>query len=156
MKNLANNDLQISYPEGFRELDRDEILKMNPVKDAPGWCIRDDERHIVMSCACKKAGGLTSLLTGTKDIAKSFDKSYKKIMEPYGYVLDGYITGDIAGNKYDGIEYHYTAQGTEMYARSLSVKNGKNFYYIHFYGRQALKAESDAVFEEILKSASWK
>jgi hypothetical protein len=43
-----------------------------------------------------------------------------------------------------------------MYARSLSVKNGKNFYYIHFYGRQALKAESDAVFEEILKSASWK
>ena len=102
MKNLINNDLQISYPEGFRELDRDEILKMNPVKDAPGWCIRDDERHN------------------------------------------------------DGIEYHYTAQENEMYARSLSVKNGKNFYYIHFYGRQALKAESDAVFEEILKSASWK
>ena len=155
-KELLNNELEFAYPDGFGVMGPEEVKALNTFKEGPGWCIKDPDRHMIITVAWKKAGGLTSLLAGTKDVAKSFDSSFKKLMAPYGYVLEGYVEGEIAGRKYDGIKYHYTAQDIEMYGESLSVKNGKNYYYVHFYARQELREASDKVMENILTGSSWK
>ena len=127
-----NNELQFPVPDGFHVMDEEEMSGMTMIAAGPGVCLKDPERHIVVSVGYKKAGLLTSKMLSQKDIAEKSEGSIRQAMKPYSYWPDG------AGKR-------------ETYV----LKKGKTFYYFHVYMRAALKEESMPVWEEMLREAVW-
>ena len=153
-KTAINNELNITLPEGFHEMDEAEKGKMNFYNEEPGCCFSDPDRHMVLSVSWKK-NLLGSILIGTKEVAANMEKSIRKPMAQFGYSLQGYVTEDIGGAAAEGFRYSYTAEGIEMTGESLSAKKGRTFYYIHCYMRTELLDESTEVLKEILKDCEW-
>ena len=150
-----NDALTISCPEGFHVLDEAERGKLNFIQDGPGGGISDPERHILISVGWKPFGGLSAMLLGIKDVAKSMEGRVRKPMQNYGYRLDGFVSGNVGNEKAEGFRYEYEADRIRMYAESYVVKYKKVLYFLHFYARRELKDESLEIWNEILLSAKW-
>ena len=151
---LLNNELEITLPEGFRDMTPEEMAGLNVYKEAPGVSVKDPDRHIVISAAWKKSG-LAALMLSAKEVAKKMESTLRGAMKPYGYVLDSFITENIGKETAEGFRYRYTAQNIRMVGETLSVKKGRTFYYIHCYLREELREESLQTLEEIFQSARW-
>lgn len=154
-KATLNNELDITFPEGFHVMDKEEMEKHKYVGEAPGWCITDPERHIVVSVSWKKINGLAARLLNTKDIAKRMETGIRAAMSQYGYKFEEFISLKPGGKNADGYRYSYTVQETGMSGQSLCIKNGSTFYYVHCYYRTLLKEESLALLDGIMNSFSW-
>ncbi len=152
---LLNNELNLSYPEGFHVLDDEERNRLTFFEDGPGVCLSDPERHIMMSVGWKQAGGFAAMVLNSKDVAKNMEAKIRKPMKQFGYRLEGFVSREVGGKQANGFRYEYEAQGIGMFAESLAVKMNKTIYYIHFYARTALKAESLPIMEDILGSILW-
>lgn len=78
-----NNELQFPVPEGFHVMDEEEMSGMTMLAAGPGVCLKDPERHMVVSVGYKKAGLLTSKMLSQKDIAAFCDSicSWKRCRE---------------------------------------------------------------------------
>lgn len=149
---LLNNSLKLPCPDGFHVMDEEEKSQLNIMRDGPGVCLSDPERHMMVSIGWQQVGGLTSMLLKSGDIVKNSEKAVSKSMQSYGYQREGFLQRSIAGNQAEGFAYTYEAQGVPMYGQSCAMKVGKVFYYFHCYARQALREESLKVWEEILDS----
>lgn len=152
---LLNNELNLSYPDGFHVMSREELSGFNYYSEAPGWCINDADRHIMISVSWKKIPGIFARMLKIKDVAKSMEGQMAQVMKAYDYRLDDFISRSPGGKEAEGFRYQYKVQDNDMTGMSFGVKNKNTFYYIHIYYRSALKEESVPVIEEILKSASW-
>lgn len=150
-----NSELKFPVPDGFHVMDEEEMSGMTMIAVGPGICLKDPERHIVVSVGYKKAGLLTSKMLSQKDIATKSEGSIRQAMKPYRYWPDGAGKREVGGLAADGFRYLYSAQETDMYAETYVLKKGKTFYYFHVYMRAALKEKSMPVWEEMLGSASW-
>ena len=128
---VLNNEMQLSYPDGFHVTSEEELSKMTFYGEAPGWCISDPGRHIDLSVSWKKTNGLFAKILNTREIAKNMGRA------------DGYL-------------YAYEVQGTGMAGESLYLKNRNTFYYIHCYFRDALRDASLPVLDEIFGTVNWK
>jgi len=151
-----NNDLKLSYPDGFHVMTEEELKKYKYFEGAPGFCIEDPERHIIISVSWRQANPFVAMIAGTADVARNMEARIRKPMKKFGYKPEGFIRRDVGGRAADGFRYTYQVQEIVMKGESLSVKNGSNFYYIHSYFRDALREESLAVLDGIFGSAGWK
>ncbi len=150
MRISIDNKLYMDCPEGFRQLTEEELQKMNLIAGGKGMCISDSERHIVISVAWTKVNALSAWLLGTRETAGSMAKHIGKSMKPFNYVWLDDVKREIDGQVARGLDYNYIVQGIHMTGESLVVKVEENLFYFHFYGRQARREESLAVFHEIL------
>lgn len=150
-----NNELNLTYPDGFHVMSKEELSGYNFFSEAPGWCLNDPDRHIMVSISWKQVPGLFAKMLKAKDVAKNMEEQMSKAMKVYDYRLDEMVSLLPGGKEAEGFRYDYTVQETGMSGLSLCVKNKNTFYYLHFYYRTALKEESYPVLEEILQSAVW-
>ena len=147
-----NNELTVTCPDGFHVMDAEEKKKLNAIGGI-GEVITDPDRHIIISIGWKNVGGLISAMFNAKNASREVEKNYKSSMKAYGYRFGDHISRTIAGEKAEGFSFGYTAGEIEMYAESYAVKHNKEFYYIHYYSRTAVKEDNAAVLNEILDSA---
>ena len=154
MQTILNRSLTLSLPEGFCQMDDAELQQLSHPAGAPQWAAKDPDRHMIISIAWKKSG-FAALLLNAQDVAKKMEAQIARLMAPLGYANQRTIETDLAGAQASGFLYTYTAQGTPMAAETLSVKQGKTFYYIYCYMREALLDESLATLDEILASVKW-
>ena len=150
-----NKELNLTYPESFAEMAQEDFKKHKFFEEAPGFCIRDEDRHIMISVSWRQANPFVAMLAGSADIAKNMEAKIRKPMAKFGYHLEGFMSREIGGKTADGYRYTYKVQDIGMIGESLSVKSGSNFYYIHSYLRQELKEESLPVLDGIFETASW-
>jgi len=150
-----NNELNFSYPDAFKVLTEEDLKKYQFFEEAPGFCISDAQRHIMISISWRQANPFVAMLAGTSDIAKSMEAKIRKPMSRYGYKLEGFMNRQIGGKSADGYRYTYSVQDIGMLGESLSVKSGSNFYYIHCYLREALREDSLRVLDEIFGAVTW-
>ena len=136
-------------------MSREELSGFNYYSEAPGWCINDADRHIMISVSWKKIPGIFARMLKIKDVAKSMEGQMAQVMKAYDYRLDDFISRSPGGKEAEGFRYQYKVQDNDMTGMSFGMKNKNTFYYSHIYYRSALKEESVPVIEEILKSASW-
>ena len=150
-----NEELEINYiPEGFHVMDSEELSSLKAYGGQPNWCIKDPERHIIITVSWKKSG-FAALLTSSGEVARSMEKHISKASEPFGYELQGFITRNLGEKTTDGFCYTYTAQGIPMTTETHSLKNKKMFYYINIYMRTELLSESETTTASILESCHW-
>ncbi len=153
---ILNDELELAYPDSFRVLGKEERSRLNFIEEGSGECLKDDERHILISAGWKKTGGFVSLLADTKGISDHNETAVRKAMAPYGYENDGHVTADIGGKTSEGFLYHYQAQGIPMSGECRTVKNGRTIYYLNAYYRTARQAESAGIVKDILGQAKWR
>ena len=152
---ITGETLSLGYPDGFHIMTGEELSKMNVYGGGTGEGLSDPDRHILITVGYKHAGALTGLLANAKDAAGSMEGRLKKLMQPYGYKKGGFCTKTVGNESAEGFSYEYEAQGIGMYGESYVIKRGKTFWYLHFYARTELKAESLKVWYDILSSAEW-
>ena len=150
-----NNELSIQRLEGFRVLDEEERGRLNFMKEGPGICLSDPERHILVSVAYKKIGGFSNLLLNEKDLVKNMEAGIAKAMRPFDFQKAGAVQRTVGGRAAEGFSYTYMAQSVAMYAEALLVRSGKTIFYLYLYAREELKQESIPVWEELLAGAEW-
>ena len=152
---LLNKELNLICPESFEVMTPEDLRKHKFFEEAPGFCIKDEDRHIMISVSWRQANPFVAMLAGSADIAKNMEARIRKPMGKFGYHLEGFMTREIGGKTADGYRYTYKVQGIGMMGESLSVKSGSNFYYIHSYLRQELREQSLRVLDGIFESATW-
>ena len=150
-----NKELNLSYPDEFKVLSGEDLKQYKFFEEAPGFCINDAERHIMISISWRQANPFVAMLAGTADIARNMEAKIRKPMSKYGYHLEEFMTRQIGGKAADGYRYTYRVQGIGMVGETLSVKSGSNFYYIHSYFREELREESLKVLDEIFMDVNW-
>lgn len=151
---MLNNELQLSFPDGFRVMDEAELAGLKMIAEGPGCCVKDDSRHMVISVSWKKPGAFAGLLLSVNDLAASMEKYIRKGNAPFGYRLDEFRDITIGGHSARGIRYRYSVQGIEMLGESYVLKSGKQLYYFHLYTRSSLP-DNLKIWESILNSAQW-
>lgn len=147
-----NDELTLTYPEGFRVLTQDEMDSMQFLEKGPGTCLSDPERHILISVGWKRPGVLAGLMLNAGDLAKNSEKTIRKAMQNMGYRCRGFEKREIAGNRAEGFGFEYSAQGVEMLGETYVMKIGKTIYYLNFYTRRECETETAAVWEQILET----
>ena len=151
-----NQELEILIPEGFRVLSDEERAQMNFLVDGEGVCLKDEEKHMLISIGWKKVNGFSALLLSAKDIAGDMEKRFRKALETYDYDLEGFLERNVGDRKAEGLRYTYQSQQKDMASESFALKRGETFYYFHVYLRQEEREERLPLWEEFLASAVWK
>ncbi len=146
--------MKISCTAGFRVMSDEEIEKLN-ASEKPQLCLKDDEKHIIVTLGCKEVNGFASMILNEKDLAKQTEKELRKPFEAFGYRFDSFVSQNVAGQKAEGYLYDYDVQDTEMSGKTLCLKRDRIFYYIYAYFRRAGKEESLKAFDGLLETAVW-
>ena len=149
-----NDELTLTYPEGFRVLTQDEMDSMQFLEKGAGICLSDPERHILISVGWKRPGVLAGLMLNAGDLAKNSEKTIRKAMQNMGYRCRGFEKKQIAGNRAEGFGYEYSAQGVEMLGETYVTKIEKTVYYFNFYARREREAEAMTVWKQILETVN--
>ena len=152
---LLNQELNLTVPEGFRELTGEERSKLNFIEDGEGCCLQDAGRHIMISVGWKKIGAFAGLILNTGDVAKRMESSIRNAMKSFHFRDEEKVELSPGGKTAEGIHYVYDAQSVEMTGESCVVKINKTLYYFNFYTRKALQKENRKVWEELLRSMRW-
>ena len=152
---ILNNELELTVPAGFHEMDAAERAKLTFAGGEPGLCISDPERHIMVTAGWRALGTFAAMLVDVKGAAKNAEKQLGRLMQSYGYRKLETSAKDLGGKAAGGYKYTYDVGDIGMLGESLYVKNGKTLYGFNFYCRRALEKESMPVWEKLLRSVRW-
>ena len=150
-----NNELELTIPEGFHEMDEAERSKLTFANDVPGLCISDPDRHIVVTVGWRTLSTFAAMLLDTKSTAKNAEKQIRNLMKGYGYRPLAFSGKELGGKAASGFKYAYDVQDTGMLGETFMTKNGKTLHGFNFYCRRTLEKESMPVWEEFLRSVRW-
>ena len=147
-----NIELSLSYPEGFHEMDADELLRFFSSADNRQG-IYDGDRHLLLSVAWTKPGFL-NYLTDVKTILLRAESGMRRGLQ--GYRQTEMFRTVIAGKKGQGVRFAFTAQDTDIsQIGELTVfRAGDKFYAVTSVAREDGMEESIAVLHEITQSIS--
>ena len=151
---VLNGEVTLTYPEGFRELTREEIQQMEGVKGDPGMCIRDEERHIIVTAGWKKSA-LAALMLKEGDVTARIQGQMESAMEEFGYELQGFLEREVGGKTVKAFRYTYETHGVGMLGEALVVKHKRTFYYLYFYCRTEQPEPAGEIWEEMMRSIKW-
>ena len=149
---LIHNELSLSYPDGFHEMDQAELKRLYQDDNPDRWGIWDQERHIIVSVFWHESNAFLASLASAKDVAKSKEKRLKKGMKSHGYQFGGFYRAELCGQEAWGFRYSYHVGDVVQTAESLVLKRKNTCYTIYYYAREELSQVSRPVFEHILRS----
>ena len=79
-----NNDLCFSYPEGFQQMSREDLGRHKFIEEAPGFCVHDEERHIMISVSWRQANPFVAMLVGSAEVSRNMEAKVRKPMSKFG------------------------------------------------------------------------
>ena len=149
-----NDTLSLTFPDGFEKLDEAQLQQLRAMKSSPDVCLRDEEKHIIVSLAYKRAGFLSGVLNG-RYLIKSAQSRLAAAMRGYGYRLTGYEDRRVGSKAAQSFQYAYVAQDVGMRGECCAIKEGKAIYYLHFYVRETYAEEGFRLWKQVLADADW-
>ena len=149
---LIHNELSLSWPDGFHEMDRDEMKGLYQDDNPDRWGIWDQERHIIITVFWHDSNAILAALAGPKDVAKSTEKQLKKGLKKHAYQFGGFYQTELCGQGAHGFRYSYQIGDVTQAAEVLVLKRKNTCYTIYYYAREELAAASRPVFEDVLRS----
>ena len=152
---LLNNELALTVPEGFSQMDTLELARASFTDRAPFFSIRDPERHISVTAAWKRVGKLRASLTSPLAAAKRSERNFSAAMQTRAYRSGELSAAVLGGREAAFYRCAYRAEGVEMTGISLVCRGRDSVYYIHGYFRSDSLEQSLPVWEVIVKSARW-
>lgn len=149
---MISDQLKLPCPDGFHLMSDEEKAKLNFLEEGEGFCLRDENRHMLVSIGWKKTGMLTAMLLSDISLERNMESSIRQGMQPYGFQQETHLNRQIAGGNAAGFRFTYTAQNTDMLSESYVLRSGHSVIYFHLYARNALREESLPVWNDLLAS----
>ena len=146
----VNDQLALSYPDGFHVMDREELKKLYLDDNPNRWGIWDQEKHIIITVFWHSSNALLAALAGAKDVAKSTEKKLHKGLGKYSYRRDGFFQTTLCGRETTGFRYTYQLGDVTLAAETIVLKEKTVCYTIYYYAREELALASHPVFEAVL------
>ena len=149
---MISEQLKLPCPSGFHLMSDEEKAKLNFLESGEGFCLRNEDRHMLVSVGWRETGMLTAMLLSDISVEKNMESSIRQAMQPYGFRLETYLNRQIASGNAAGFRYTYTAQDTGMLSESYVLRSGRSVIYFHLYARDAFREESLPVWNDLLAS----
>lgn len=154
-KVMVNDSLEIAQPEGFRLMDKQELVHAYEIDYPLMWGMRDEERHVVLSVFWKVNNKLLAKLATPKLVADSRRNTLRRILKERDLHFDEEFTSEIAGLKARGMRYRYVNNGNQYTCEYVVVINDRTCYTIDYYSRSDHAEENRPLYEEILSSVAF-
>lgn len=133
VKALINNEVILSYPEGFEEMDR-EALKEVFLDDNPNrWGIKDEKRHMIITVLWNRVRMITAVITGPGTIADSAEHKMRTSLSRSRYKCNGFEQKKVSGRNANGFTYEYVLEGAEQIGEVLVFQNVNCYYTLYAY-----------------------
>ena len=156
MKEIIINDLILIYPEEFEAVGEEETDQMKFYNDSKGICIKDSNRHMIITVGCKDVNLLANFIFSRKDLVKRTQSDIATAMKNYDFKLIGKIESVADGKEIDGFNYEYIAEDIPMYGEAYVFKKNKTIYYLYLYSRKDCFDNNVAVWKDIINNLRWK
>ena len=150
---LINNTVQLSCPEGFHEMDSDELRQVYLDDNSNRWGIWDKEKHIIISVFWHRSSGLLMKLAGdAENVAKSTEGKLRHSLKNNNYHCEGFFTLSLNGKNAAGFRYNYTVQDVKQTGDVILMLHGKECYTVYYYARKDGPESDHEIFEQVLDS----
>ena len=146
-KATVNNELTVSFPEGFTVLTREELQQMYLDSNPDRWGIRSAPAHQTAVIMWKKYARPEFLLPDAERIAHTNEGMMREGLKDYGYVLKGFFDAEVCGMTGCGYDYEYTNQGTATHVRTVLFRHHSIVYSASFYWRASEEAPQEMIRE---------
>lgn len=145
-----NNELSLCYPDGFHEMDADEMKRFFATSLYRRG-IYDGDRHILISVAWTKPGPLNYLTDGKTILLRAESGMRSGLLN---YRQTERFTAEIAGKKACGVRFSFTASDADVGQTGVMTvfRAGNKFYAVTFVAREEGFAESEAIYRGIAES----
>lgn len=153
---LLNGGLRLTYPDGFHEMDGDELRRAFGDQTPNRWGIWDTERHIIVSVTWHESNARLSRLASTKALARRVQKHAAKTYANQGYQAGGLFGIELCGMEAWGFDYRFDVGDTGQVGKVLVFKHVEGSacccYTVYCYTREELAVASAEVLEAIMAS----
>ena len=150
---VINNELSVSYPDGFSVMKEDELKKFF-TRTVNRWGIWNKDIHTVISFSKTKSSALLSFITDEKAVTKSIETGFKKTLLNYRRKEEFMPT--VCGKKSYGISFTYTASNNHapQLGKLIVFKYNKCFYVVHCMVGEDYAEQGFQTLETVLDSVS--
>lgn len=133
VKAVINNEVLLSYPDGFEEMDRKQ-LKAAFLDDNPNrWGIKDEKRHMMFTVLWNRTNMISAMITGPGTIADSAEHKMKTSLSKSQYKCNGFERKKVSGRGANGFSYEYVLEGVEQIGEVLVFQNVNCYYMLYAY-----------------------
>ena len=148
---LINNELELAYPDGFHQMDGDELKKAFGI-DNDLWGIWDTENHIIVSVMWHTSNKLLASIASTKGLLERVEKATAKAYAKASYKPIDTFETSACGEKALGFRFAFQMQDVAQTGQVMAFKHGAACYYIHCYERTELMDRSHPLFEQVFST----
>ncbi len=146
----VNGALTFDCPDGFHIMDAAELEKVYLDKNPERSGIWDKDRHLMVCVFYHKANALLSKFVSEKSVCANIGSQLSKRMP--GYRGGGELEGELAGLRYSGFNYSYTAGETQQEASVRVIKHKSVTYTVYTYARSPMTEDDKAALDSVLGS----
>ena len=146
---VINNQLQITVPDGFRILTKEEMNAMYLDDNPDRWGMRNDEMHHTVAVLYHKSNPLLAMLADAKGIAESTQMKLSVGLSAYQYQKGEFFPAMVSGKDAYGFTYRYVNHGVPTGGTVLVFKNKNICYTVYDYSAEDYTEANRPVFEEI-------
>ena len=152
IKAIINNEVMLSYPDGFEEMDRaqlkDAFLDDNPNR----WGIKDEKRHMMVTILWNRTNMISAMITGPGTIADSAEHKMKTSLSKSQYKCNGFERKKVSGRNANGFTYEYVLEGVEQIGEVLIFQNVNCYYMLYTYALKKNEQKARVVIDAIENS----
>lgn len=154
---LLNNELAVSYPDGFHVMDEEDLKRVFLDAAPDRWGIWDRERHVIIALQWHESHpAFLRKIVSAKDLAKRAEAATHKAYKQMGYLGGSLFERNLCGEEAWGYRFESVVQGApqvgEVDVFLRARERGNCAYTAYFQASRENAAAHYALFEEFLAS----
>ena len=119
---IINNELEISWPEGFHRMSEGELRKAFKDNNPNRWGIMDEQRHMMITVLWNRTNMLSAMTVGPKTVAYSVEHKIKTSFDKSSYHFKSYFPKKVSGRNAYGFRYEYMMDNVSSWGKSWSPR----------------------------------
>ena len=149
-----NNELNMNYPESFRPMTEEEMLRYFGSAENR-WGVYDPDRHIILSVSWTKAGFWRSM-TDAESVLLGIEARLRRNLLNYQKVTS-YRMKLNKKHKAEAVRFEYRVNDARLVQVGdvIVIKYKKKFYVIHYITRKPTAPQDLPILKEALESVSF-
>lgn len=147
---IINNEINLTYPDGFHEMNEEELAKYFS-SPANRWGAFNSDEYIILSVNWTKAG-FKRTFTDAESFMIEIESGLRRRLVNYQRLLEYKIK--VANKKAHGIRFEYrVSDSVRIHVGDIvTFKHKQNFYTVLYVSRKKNAAAVRPAFQEILNS----
>ena len=149
---LVNGELELTLPEGFAVMSREEVQQAYKNSAEGSWGMADRERKINVFVIWQKPNPILAWLTDVKAMTKKNEKMTAEAYQDYGYKREDFFAKAFGRTLMQGYHFRYTLNGSERCVETLLFKKKGAIYNVTCVCGAEFVSERDGLMKEVFKT----